>query len=166
MNTKQKRMTIMVVLLLLLVGGLVGYRLLHKDNGLIFDSSAKKYDAKIKKPQDWTNTRIAFPGYKDTKIMEGDKALYIALSNPSFNEANFKFKVYIDHEDKEHELLDSDLVKPGEAITQVSLPKDLTAGEHMVFLRIKPFPPHDKTAKLNDYKTSFKLMVLKPEEKG
>lgn len=150
-----------IVLILVLVGSIAGYFLLKSLNtSSVYDSNAKDYQSKIKKPEDWPKSKIAFPAYGNTKILEGTDKLYIALQNPSFNEANLKYILYLDEETKAKKLYETDLIKPGQAITEVDLPKNLSKGDHVIYLHAKAFAPNDPDTKLNSVETSFKLTVL------
>lgn len=161
MTKKKKNILVGLLLLLLLLFGCFYFLQGKNIPKLNFDTSAEKYQSKIKKPEDWTSTRLAFPGYEDIKIEEGTKLLYIALENPSFNEANFQYTLFLDGKDDAHQLVKTGLIKPGEAVTKVVLPDNLSLGTHKVFIKIRAFAPHDNESKLNGFDTDFNLNVLK-----
>lgn len=154
---KEKKKTIKIVLsiLLLLNLGFLGYFQQSKVSNFISkDTNAHKYNLKIKKTEDWPKTKIAYPSFGPTKIVEGTTKLYIALQNPKFNEANLQYTLYLD---KEHQLIKTRLIEPSEAVTEVSLPKDLTAGEHIIYVHTKAFAPNDtQTGSL----TSTNLLII------
>ncbi|MEY8500489.1 DUF4832 domain-containing protein [Enterococcus avium] len=161
MKKKKKRIIIVFAFLLLLLGGMTGYFLLKSPHKLsVYDSNAKDYQSKIKKPEDWPKSKIAFPAYGNVKVLEGTDKLYIALQNPSFNEANLKYIIYLDEKIETKKICETDLIQPGKAITEVDLPKELSKGEHTIYLHTKAFAPNDPDTKLNSFETSFKLTVL------
>lgn len=161
MEKKKKRVITLIILILVLLGGMTGYFLLKSSNtSNVYDSDAKDYQSKIKKPEDWPKSKIAFPAYGDTKILEGTDKLYIALQNPSFNEANLKYILYLDEETKAKKIYETDLIQPGKAITEIDLPENLSKGDHTIYLHTKAFAPNDPDTKLNSVETSFKLTVL------
>jgi len=84
--------------------------------------------------------------------------MYIALENPSFNDANLQFKIIIDNNEKN--AYQSGLVKPGEAITEVPIPNNLTVGEHNIRLEMRGFAPNDSKTQLNGTNVDFKMHVL------
>lgn len=165
--SKQNKKTIKIILsiLLLLALGIFGYFQHSKTSNFVtMDSNAQKYNSKIKKPEDWPKTKIAYPAYGPTKIVQGATKLYIALQNPKFNEANLQYILYLDkEEDKDHQLIKTGLIEPGKAVTEVPLPEDLAAGDHIIYVHTKAFAPHDNDTKLNNVNTSFVLTVLKKE---
>ena len=166
-QSKKKKITIVVLLflfLLLAIGGAWYFNQSKSTTSMPLDSQAQKYNSKIKKPEDWPKTKIAYPVYGSTKVLEGAKYLYIALQNPKFNEANLRYTLYLDKEDdKAHQLIHTGLIEPGKAVTKVPLPKELTAGDHTIYVHTKAFAPNDKQTKLNSVNTSFVLTVLKKE---
>lgn len=158
MNNRNKKIGVALFFLLVL---LVGTGIYFYQRGLKFpefDKSAKVYKSKIKKPEEWAEDQIAFPAYKDIKVIKGSKKKYIALENPSFNDANLQFKLIIDN--NEQAAYKSGLVKPGEAITEVPIPDNLTVGEHNIRLEMRGFAPNDNKTKLNGTNVDFKMYVL------
>lgn len=156
-NRKKKIGGILIFLLVLLLG--TGAYFYQKGLELpAFDKSAKAYKSKIKKPEEWAEDQIAFPAYKDVKVIKGSDKMYIALENPSFNDANLQFKIIIDNNEKN--AYQSGLVKPGEAITEVPIPNNLTVGEHNIRLEMRGFAPNDSKTQLNGTNVDFKMHVL------
>lgn len=155
-NKKKKHLLLLLLLLIVALGTYFFFR--QSPESLGFDSSAKKYDSKIKKPEEWSQSRIAFPAFKEMSIEEGTDKLYIALANPSFNEANLQFSLRIEPE--KSPFFETKLVKPGEAITEVPIPK-LAAGEYKVQLKMNAYAPNDDSVRLNGTETFFSLTVLK-----
>ncbi|WP_375270015.1 hypothetical protein [Enterococcus sp. DIV0212c] len=156
---KKYQISFAILSLLLLI--LTGYFFLtqEKEQLLGSESHATPHKSKIKKPEAWSNEKIAFPAFKQVTIKEGTENLYIALTNPSFNSAKIKFTVYLDQQ--KEALLKTGLIKPGEAVTEVPLPKGLSLGTHNVFLKMQGYASEDEEAVLSGTDTSFKLIVLK-----
>lgn len=92
-----------------------------KTSAIDYDERATSYETRMRKPESIADGSISFPRFKSITIQAGVNKLYIALLNPSFNEADIQFIMTLEGRDKP--LLESGLVKPGKAITEVSLPK-------------------------------------------
>lgn len=156
---KKKWLLLLLLLISLVAGGLYYYK---NSDFLGFDNSAEKYEGKIKEPKEWSTSRVAFPAFKSVRALEGSETLYIALVNPSFNEANIQFTVSLDG--VEEPLLVTKLVRPGEAVKEVQLPKDLKAGVHKIRLKMRAFAPGDDSIELSGTETDFDLTLLTKEE--
>lgn len=163
MKNNQKKITVVTILLLLLIAiGSWFYIKQTSDMPLIdFDKSAKTYKSKIKKPEEWSEDKIAFPAFKEVTVVQGSKKFYMALENPSFNEAYLQFTLTLNGEGTP--FYETGLVKPGEAVTEVPMPANLGIGNHIVKLSMKAYAPNDKKTKLNGTNVNFVLRVL---EKG
>lgn len=161
---KNKLKTIIIgifLLILITIGSFFLFSHGNNDNLLKFDESAKTYKSKIKKPEEWSKDKIAFPAFKEIKVVEGTDKLYIALENPSFNEAYLQFTLYLDN--SKSDFYQSGLVKPGQAITEVPLNPNLKPGTHNIELAMRAYAPNDNKTSLNGTNVNFKLQVL---EKG
>ncbi|EOH96634.1 hypothetical protein UAW_01799 [Enterococcus haemoperoxidus ATCC BAA-382] len=159
-HSKRKRLIILIstVVAVTILLAFLFFRGL-KTSAIHYDAQAVKYEAKIKKPENLPINSITFPGFRDIAIQEGDKVLYIALVNPSFNKADIQFKVTLN--DRTTPILTTGLVKPGQAVTEVPLPKELPVGEHTVKLEMFGYTQDEVQQRLTGSQTTFKLQVLK-----
>jgi len=121
------------------------------------DGSAVKYEASIKKPEGLADNVITFPAYADVQIKKGTEIFPIVLVNPDFNKAYIQFVVSIDR--KKVPLLTTGLVEPGKAITGVTLPKDISEGNHEIHLEMLGYSQGKEPTRLSGTKTSFMLTV-------
>ncbi|SFL61291.1 hypothetical protein [Lactococcus garvieae] len=124
------------------------------------DSSAVGYQSKLKKPQDFTKEQIALPGFSKIYVKEGEEKTNYALSNPSFNEVYFKYKVIFKNTNET--LLETEAIAPGKAIIGFPLPKDLQEGEYPVIIKISTYDQETKT-RLNGGESTVPLIVKKEE---
>lgn len=162
MERKKKKTVIAILVILLIAIGTWFYIQQKGDHPLLdFDKSAKTYKSKIKKPEEWSEDKIAFPAFKEVKVIQGSDKFYMALENPAFNEAYLQFSLTLVGEKKP--FYETGLVKPGEAVTEVPMPKQLSVGDHIIKLSMKAFAPNDEKTKLNGTKVDFNLRIL---EKG
>lgn len=121
------------------------------------DDTAVKYETSIKRPADIADNAITFPAYADVQIKKGTEIFPIVLVNPDFNKAYIQFVVSIDR--KKVPLLTTGLVEPGKAITGVTLPKDISEGEHEIHLEMLGYSQGKEPTRLSGTKTSFMLTV-------
>lgn len=163
MKQKRKRIIIATIItIVLVILASIFYVQKNNDKPLLdFDKSAKTYKSKIKKPEEWAEDRIAFPAFKEVKVVQGSDKAYMALENPSFNEAYLQFSLFLNGE--KTPFYESGLVKPGKAITEIPLPKKLSVGSHVIKMSMKAYAPNDDKTTLNGTNTSFVLQVLKRE---
>ncbi|MBP2097242.1 hypothetical protein [Enterococcus rivorum] len=161
---KNQRSVLLIAIVMTLVIAIVGGAFFlkgMKTSAIDYDEQATSYETRVKKPESIADGSISFPGFKSITIEEGGDKLYIALLNPSFNKADIQFIMTL--EGREKPLLESGLVQPGKAITEVSLPKDLAVGEHKINLEMLGYTQDKEHSRLSGSKTSFTLHV---KEKG
>lgn len=151
-----------IILILITIGAFFLFSHGNNQSLLGFDESAKTYTGKIKRPEEWTKEKIAFPAFKEVKAIEGSDKLYIALENPSFNEAYLQFTMYMDNSNAP--IYESGLVKPGQAITEIPLNSPLEPGTHNIKLEMKAYAPGDNKTSLNGTNVDFQLQVLEEGE--
>lgn len=122
------------------------------------DGSAVKYEASIKRPEGLADNAITFPAYTDVQIKKGTDIFPVVLVNPEFNKAYIQFIVSIDK--KKVPLLTTGLVEPGKAIIGVTLPKDLSEGDHEIHLDMLGYSEGKEPTRLSGTKTSFTLTIV------
>lgn len=163
MRKKNRRFYIVVgsfIIFFLTLAGIIYYVEHNKvaTNESRFDTKAKDFDFDVEKGEDWTPDTILFPSYDDVNVVEGDKAMYVALCNPKANNVNFKYS--IERTDTKEKYIETDLIEPGKAVTEIPLPANLKAGSYPIVFKIRAFSRKDN-ATLNGTDLVLKLNVLK-----
>lgn len=151
-----KRRKKWIALVLLLLCCLTGLYYFNK-SGSDFkeESSAVSYSTNQKKPKDFKD-QIALPGFSKISVKKGDNFAKVALSNPSFNEVYFKYKVTLKENNKT--LLSTEAIPPGKAVQGFSIPDDLEVGEHKIEISIKTYDK--KTKNMMNGGTSVTKLVV------
>lgn len=149
------------ILSVLLVVVVVIFFVIKNDqsNAIEYDDTAVDYQTSIAKPEGISGNSITFPGFKDTMIEEGSDKLYLMLVNPEFNQGNIQFTVFLDDEKKP--ILETKLVKPGKAITEIPLTKKLVSGTHTIRLEMLGYADDEQKTRLSGTTTTFELNVVK-----
>ncbi|MGM9536176.1 MAG: hypothetical protein ACI3VR_13015 [Intestinibacter sp.] len=130
MNYKSKKMTLLIILVLLIVipAGIFINKNLSKGD---LDSNAVKWtQEKNSDPES-----IKIPGYSTITVPADTKDVQITLGNPEGNQCYFKFELLVDGES----LYTSDFVQAGYAIENVELEKGLEKGTYDAVIKITPY---------------------------
>lgn len=77
---------------------------------------------------------IRIPGYPSITIPADTKDVTVNLMNPEGNPCYFTFTLVL--KDTDETIYQSKMVEPGKAITQITLSKELSAGEYPAILKI------------------------------
>lgn len=163
-NPSRKKLYILLCLIAVLV--VVCFQLFFiygkKDPAeLGIDLRAGKYKPEIEVPEDMDPTKIALPGFEGLVMTAGSDKLYAALWNPERNPCYFKFSLVL-KENKEI-LYESGLVPPGEAITEVTLNRQMEEGKYNILIKMDTFSLEDRTQPLNGGSSETILEVRKEE---
>lgn len=106
--------------------GIPGFGLLVPD----LDPDASTQEAKESDPPEG----IRIPGYPSITIPADTKDVTVNLMNPEGNPCYFTFTLVL--KDTDETIYQSKMVEPGKAITQITLSKELSAGEYPAILKI------------------------------
>ena len=93
-------------------------------------SDASTQEAKESDPPEG----IRIPGYPSITIPADTKDVTVNLMNPEGNPCYFTFTLVL--KDTDETIYQSKMVEPGKAITQITLSKELSAGEYPAILKI------------------------------
>ena len=77
---------------------------------------------------------IKIPGYPSITLPKDQKTVNVALLNPEGNPCYFTFEIVL--KGTGESLYKSKLVPPGKAITQITMPRALSAGEYNATIKI------------------------------
>lgn len=145
-------------LVLCIIAAVVFFLSQRAEESYAIDDSAVEYTTAIKKPANIADNAITFPAYADVKIKKGTDIFPVVLVNPEFNKAYIQFIVSIDK--KKVPLLTTGLIEPGKAIIGVTLPKELSEGDHEIHLDMLGYSEGKEPTRLSGTKTSFTLTIV------
>ena len=136
-HTGKNKIFIVIIICLcaVIIAGLIYFMKLKGGSDSAFkpdlDSNAKTQTADDtgEKP-----TGIRIPGYPSITIEADKKDVQMNLMNPEGNPCYFTFTLVL--KDTDETIYQSKMVEPGKAITQITLSKELSAGEYPAILKI------------------------------
>ncbi|EOS7869239.1 hypothetical protein E3O85_RS12935, partial [Enterococcus hirae] len=152
--------SLLILFLICILSGIFAWYFTQSpsDDGLKEDVSAVGYDPNLKKPENFTSDQVALPGFSEITVKEGEEVAKVAFANPSFNNVYFKYIVTFDETGEI--LLETDLIAPGKAVKEMTLPKGLSVGKHTLTIAIKTYDMKTK-ASLNGGSNQTSLIVEK-----
>lgn len=155
---KGKKKWLLLLLLLLAIAGGVWWFLAHQPSQ--FDNNAHDYADPVRKGNTWTTGQLVFPGFGEVPVKQGDKNITITLGNSKVNEAYFKYKVTVKQGDKNITVLNTKLIKPGQAITKISTKKlTMKKGKYPMRIKASAFSLKNSKAPLNGSTVDATLVV-------
>ena len=147
--SKKTLIIALIVLLLLIAGGITMALNWNKwfgdtpngpsssQNGdLDIDENAGEWNGQTlpDKTEDAPAVGIKIPGYPSITLPKDQKTVNVALLNPEGNPCYFTFELVL--KDTGETLYKSKLVPPGQAITEITMSKALSAGEYNATIKI------------------------------
>lgn len=122
---------IVIIAVLLIVG--IGYGIYSKNS----NTEVTSFDAEFEDDQERTKSEgqeasveagIEIPGYKSITIASGTKDVKVELTNPENNNVYFQISFYLP--ETEETIYTSKLIKPGQHIYDITLEREMEAGEY------------------------------------
>lgn len=155
---KKKRKKSLLLFVLLFLTGTVWWYLNQQTSD--FDSNAHSYNDPVKKGENWSTGQLVIPGFGDIPVESTDKNIKIILGNSKLNEAYLKYKVVVIQARRKITILDSKLIKPGNAITKVSTNKlMMKKGIYPMIISVHAYSLKNKEAPLNSSTIDSKLII-------
>lgn len=146
---------IVVLLIIALAAG--AYWLSNRDSGPVFEDSAIAYKMPEGTPANNDETKIMIPGYGDLPIKADTDELYAALINPEGNQCYFKYKIVL--KEGNQTVYESDLIKPGTAVTNVKLNQPIKKGSYDIKIVVLAYSLDDYEQQLNGGVVETKLIA-------
>lgn len=158
MNRK-KKITILVVILVLAAAGA----------GIYWYTRPKEvtnYDAEFEEDQERPDSTdqegsvadgIQIPGYKSITIPAGTKDVSVELMNPEENQVYFQISFYLP--DTEETIYTSKMIKPGQHLYEITLEKEMAAGEYPLTVRYDTFSADEAMTPRNGAEVNCTLIV-------
>lgn len=154
---RNNRMPVLLMALLLLATASGVFWWMNRDSGPALEDEAIAYKMPDGIPSNTDPTKIAIPGYGDLTIQAGTDELYAALVNPEGNQCYFKYRVVL--KDGNKIVYESDLIKPGMAVTNVKLNQKINAGVYDIQLVVLAYSLDDYEKQLNGGVIETKLVA-------
>ena len=158
MNRK-KKITILVVILVLAAAAA----------GIYWYTRPKEvtnYDAEFEEDQERPDSTdqegsvadgIQIPGYKSITIPAGTKDVSVELMNPEENQVYFQISFYLPETDET--IYTSKLIQPGQHLYEITLDKEMEAGEYPLTVRYETFSADEEMAPRNGAEVNCTLIV-------
>ena len=158
MNRK-KKITIQVVILVLAAAAA----------GIYWYTRPKEvtnYDAEFEEDQERPDSTdqegsvadgIQIPGYKSITIPAGTKDVSVELMNPEENQVYFQISFYLP--DTEETIYTSKMIKPGQHLYEITLEKEMAAGEYPLTVRYDTFSADEAMTPRNGAEVNCTLIV-------
>ena len=109
---------------------------------------------KEESPEAKPGTRI--PGYSTAEMKEGDTTLTLSIGNPKANTVGFFATLKLQNGDV---LYESELLKPGQGLTEIPLTHTLSKGTYNATVVYKCVLLDEENTPLNAAESGFKLIV-------
>ena len=100
---------------------------------------------------------IQIPGYKSIEIPAGTKDVSVELTNPEENQVYFQISFYLPETDET--IYSSDLIKPGQSLYEITLEKEMEAGEYPLTVQYATFTADEEMAPQNGAEVNCTLVV-------
>lgn len=158
MNRK-KKITILIVILVLAAAAA----------GIYWYTRPKEitnYDAEFEEDQERPDSTdqegsvadgIQIPGYKSITIPAGTKDVSVELMNPEENQVYFQISFYLP--DTEETIYTSKMIKPGQHLYEITLEKEMAAGEYPLTVRYDTFSADEAMTPRNGAEVNCTLIV-------
>ena len=161
MDRKKKKLIILIVILAVAAAasGIAVYR--SRQPGEVTNSDVT-FEEEQEKPDDKeqegsVDEGIQIPGYDSIVIPAGTKDVSVELMNPEENEVYFQISFYLP--DTDETIYTSDLIRPGQHLYDITLEREMEAGEYPLTVKYETFTADEAMAPQNGADVSCTLIV-------
>lgn len=155
---KNNRMPLFLLALLLIATATGLFWWMNKQgDGPILEDEAIAYKMPDGAKANDDPTKIMIPGYGELPIQAGTDELYAALLNPEGNQCYFKYRIIL--KEGNEIVYESNLIKPGMAVTNVKLNRRIDAGVYDIKLVVLAYSLDDYENQLNGGVVETKLVA-------
>ena len=153
----KKKLIILCIVLLMLIGSVLGY-ILYKRNVIPVDPNAKDYTENIKAPEGFSNDQILIPGFKNINIPNTYSGKGMELLNPKENNVYFRYEVVL--QETNNTVAKTEFIPPGKAV-EIFPWKGISPGNYNLLVKIKTYSIEDTKKELNGANLKIKMNILK-----
>lgn len=164
-DKSKKRLLVIITVLLIVVVALVVFIavMLRKPSNKKNEASkgvvgriSDGWDTGLEDEPQSPSKGIQIPGYATAVMKEGDMSLHLSIGNPKENECGFYATLKLADGTI---LYESDLLRPGQGLTEVPLNKTLDSGEYTALVYYRCVTLDEEQSPLNSAESEFKLIV-------
>lgn len=161
MDRKKKKLIILIVILAVAAAasGIAVYRSRQPgevtNSDVAFEEDQEKLDDKDQEGS--VDEGIQIPGYDSIVIPAGTKDVSVELMNPEENEVYFQISFYLP--DTDETIYTSDLIRPGQHLYDITLEREMEAGEYPLTVKYATFTADEAMAPQNGADVSCTLIV-------
>ena len=100
---------------------------------------------------------IQIPGYKSIEISAGTKEVSVELMNPEENEVYLEISFYLPETDEI--IYTSDLIRPGQHLYEITLEREMEAGEYPLTIRYAAYSADENLTPKNGAEVNCTLVA-------
>lgn len=159
---KNKKLIIIIVVVAAFAAACIAFFALKERKGRN-NSSANvvAWDVDIEEDELPETDEILIPGYDSMTMTANTKEQAVSMGNPADN--NCYFIIILKLEDGTR-LYESEYLKPGEGLKEITMEQELEPGEYQAIIEYKCYSLEDKSS-LNGGNAQFNLIVKQEEER-
>ena len=163
-KSKKKTVIITVIIAAVILIGTAGVLIFSGVFSPKFDTDHKgvvgvvsdDWDTGLKEESSDTKPGTQIPGYSTAEMKEGDTSLTLSIGNPKANTVGFFAVLQLQDGDV---LFESELLKPGQGLTEIPLTHTLSKGTYDAKVVYKCVMLDEENTPLNSAESGFKLIV-------
>lgn len=124
---------------------------------MMLNSRKTRRDRTVRTQEGSVADGIQIPGYKSITIPAGTKDVSVELMNPEENQVYFQISFYLP--DTEETIYTSRMIKPGQHLYEITLDKEMAAGEYPLTVRYDTFSADEAMTPRNGAEVNCTLIV-------
>lgn len=161
MNLKKNLKRYVIGIVMIAIGVIACWKYFSNDKGEV-TSYAAEFEEDQEKPESQdqksgVEAGIEIPGYKSIEIPAGTKDVKIDLTNPENNNVYFEISFYLPETDET--IYKSKLIKPGQHIYEITLEREMEAGEYPLTLKYATYKADESMTPQNGADVNCTLVV-------
>lgn len=161
MEQKKKRIVIILIVAAVLIGAAAAYlctrpkEVSNYDKELEFEEDQEEHVSESE--ENGVTQGIQIPGYKSITIDAGTKDVSVELVNPEENNVYFEISFYLPETDET--IYTSKLIKPGQHLYDITLEREMEAGEYPLTVRYATYSADEDLTPRNGAEVNCTLIV-------
>ena len=159
MKNKKKAGVFLLLAVIILVAAVVIY---YKTRPKEVTNLEPEFEEAQEKPQEegssgGTDTGIQIPGYTSVEVQAGTKDVSVELMNPEENQVYFEISFYLPETDET--IYTSKLISPGQHLYDITLERELEAGEYPLTIQYKTYSADENRTPKNGAEVNCTLIA-------